>query len=398
MVRLFRLLLWAALIAGSTVAGPQATAQSNRAKEAADLIIRLCIAGGSDVEIRSKGNSIELSGKDSSVSIDRRESSGLVGGISKEITNLSAQQASEARACTQRYLKDLLDLILKDEAARKRENIDSPLDGGSRDARRRGDEALRLRDPDRAIAEYNEAIRLNLKDASAFNGRGLAYSDKGERDRAIESYSEAIRLNDKVAVFYYNRGYEFSSKRDYYRAIENYSDAIRLNSKDADYFDARGDAYHHMGKYEFAIKDYDEALRINPKHPYAARSRANSEYESKVFELKVCGTRAKASVSFALVSRVLYSEDWVLKGFWTIAPGECLVMGKYPRSKNIYWYAYDTNGKWSNQTAKTTNLCISTARITNRIAKAGYQCVPPEQLERFYEFTVNSERVQTLSF
>ena len=39
---------------------------------------------------------------------------GLVGGISKEITSLSAQQASEARLCTQKYLKELLEVILKD--------------------------------------------------------------------------------------------------------------------------------------------------------------------------------------------------------------------------------------------------------------------------------------------
>src|SRR5262249_35807402 len=53
-----------------------------------------------------------------SVQIQRQESSGLVGGISDKITALGAQQASEARLCTQKYLKDLLDIILKEQASR----------------------------------------------------------------------------------------------------------------------------------------------------------------------------------------------------------------------------------------------------------------------------------------
>jgi hypothetical protein len=78
--------------------------------------MQLCIAGGDQlVEITKRDNSIEVAGKNSSLQIDRRESSGLVGGISKEITALSAQQASEARSCTQKYLKDLVDIILKDD-------------------------------------------------------------------------------------------------------------------------------------------------------------------------------------------------------------------------------------------------------------------------------------------
>jgi hypothetical protein len=89
----------------------------DRVQQAADLIIKLCIAGGSQsVEIRKKGTNIEVAGMGDSLLIDRRESSGLVGGISKEITALSAQQASEARSCTQKYLKQLVDIILQDDA------------------------------------------------------------------------------------------------------------------------------------------------------------------------------------------------------------------------------------------------------------------------------------------
>ena len=89
--------------------------QNDRVTQARDLILKLCIAGGEEsVEITKKGTSIEVAGNGDSIQIERRVYSGLVGGISKEITALSAQQASEARSCTQKYLKKLVDIILED--------------------------------------------------------------------------------------------------------------------------------------------------------------------------------------------------------------------------------------------------------------------------------------------
>jgi len=40
-------------------------------------------------------------------------------------------------------------------------------------------------DTDRAIADFNEAIRLNPNSAMAFNHRGSAYLDKGDFDGGI---------------------------------------------------------------------------------------------------------------------------------------------------------------------------------------------------------------------
>jgi tetratricopeptide (TPR) repeat protein len=65
---------------------------------------------------------------------------------------------------------------------------------------------------DRAIEDLDQAIRLNPNDAIAFNGRGHAHFSKGlaacrpaslppcalaiaQSDRAIEDFDQAIRLN-----------------------------------------------------------------------------------------------------------------------------------------------------------------------------------------------------------
>ena len=52
---------------------------------------------------------------------------------------------------------------------------------------------------DRAIADYDVAIRLDPKNIPAYNDRGNIYQAKGDVDRAIADFSEAIRLNPSFA-------------------------------------------------------------------------------------------------------------------------------------------------------------------------------------------------------
>jgi tetratricopeptide (TPR) repeat protein len=69
-------------------------------------------------------------------------------------------------------------------------------------------------DNGRAIADYNEAIRLDPERAMAFLGRGIAFSDKGDNDRAIADFSELIRLDPKFTRAFVTRGMAFGDKGD----------------------------------------------------------------------------------------------------------------------------------------------------------------------------------------
>ena len=58
-----------------------------------------------------------------------------------------------------------------------------------------------------AIANYNEAIRLNPNDASAYyQQRALAKAQIGQYEEAIAVYDEAIQLYPDEAFFYRQRG------------------------------------------------------------------------------------------------------------------------------------------------------------------------------------------------
>jgi len=51
----------------------------------------------------------------------------------------------------------------------------------------------------RAIVDYNRAIRINPNYADAYFNRGYAYGEKKDYDRAIEDYTQAIRINPNYA-------------------------------------------------------------------------------------------------------------------------------------------------------------------------------------------------------
>jgi tetratricopeptide (TPR) repeat protein len=55
-------------------------------------------------------------------------------------------------------------------------------------------------DLDRAIADYDEAIRLNPNFANAYKNRAGVWKVKGDLDRATADYNEAIRLDPKMAL------------------------------------------------------------------------------------------------------------------------------------------------------------------------------------------------------
>ena len=62
---------------------------------------------------------------------------------------------------------------------------------------------LRIRGCTRVIEDSKVIAQRR---ANAYNNRGVAYGAKGDRDRAIADYNEAIRLDPKFAMAYNNRG------------------------------------------------------------------------------------------------------------------------------------------------------------------------------------------------
>jgi tetratricopeptide (TPR) repeat protein len=70
-------------------------------------------------------------------------------------------------------------------------------------------------DHDRALQDYNEAIKLNSNFEQAFFNRGNAYDEEGQFGRAIQDYNRAIELKPDYAKAFNNRGYVYDEKGEF---------------------------------------------------------------------------------------------------------------------------------------------------------------------------------------
>lgn len=121
------------------------------------------------------------------------------------------------------------------------------------------------KDYDRALADFNEAIRLDPKLAAAYYRRGNIYANKGDYDRAIAEYSKAIQIDPKLVDAYYKRGMVYGTKGDHDRAITDYSEVIRLDPEDADTYYKRAMAKVEKGDTAGANADVERAKLLNAK-------------------------------------------------------------------------------------------------------------------------------------
>ena len=98
--------------------------------------------------------------------------------------------------------------------------------------------------------------------AFTFNNRGSAYYDKGDNDRAIQDYDQAIRLKPDDASAYYRRGSVRGFLGDNVRAIDDFSKGIELNPKLGSAYSLRGYSRGVLGQYDLAERDQQIALEL----------------------------------------------------------------------------------------------------------------------------------------
>ena len=127
-----------------------------------------------------------------------------------------------------------------------------------------------VRRPTRGVSVSLTRRRLRLRryvdhevdprNDGAFVNRGIAYRRIGDLDRAIHDYDEAIRLNPRAAHAFNNRGNAFRARDERDRALSDYDAAIRLDPHYAHAFNNRGIIFLELGELDRAIADFDRAI------------------------------------------------------------------------------------------------------------------------------------------
>jgi tetratricopeptide (TPR) repeat protein len=98
-----------------------------------------------------------------------------------------------------------------------------------------GDDCDQENDQDLSVRGCTLIIEGRAKGskAAAYNNRGFAYSTKGNYELAMADYDQAIRLNPHYAMAYLNRCWANSSRARYGLAISDCGNAIRFDPLNA---------------------------------------------------------------------------------------------------------------------------------------------------------------------
>lgn len=127
-----------------------------------------------------------------------------------------------------------------------------------------------LKRNEEAITSYDRAIQANNEWgnsslADAYLNRAIARSDRGDSRRAIADFDQVIRLNPKNAVAYALRGLNHQRRGKNQAAIADFNQAIRLDPNNALAYAVRGLTYHLQGDYQGALAAYEKAVAQDAK-------------------------------------------------------------------------------------------------------------------------------------
>ncbi len=134
------------------------------------------------------------------------------------------------------------------------------------------------KDPDRALSDCNEAIRIDRTYAAAYVNRGNAYLNKADAEHAFADFTEAIRLDPKNAWARTARGNLYKNNGDFDRALADFSESIQLDPNYAVTYFFRSELYQRKSDFDHAFADLNESIRLDPNYAPAYFARGSLSY------------------------------------------------------------------------------------------------------------------------
>lgn len=178
-----------------------------------------------------------------------------------------------------------------------------------------GDRVLAAEDYSEALKHYDGAIDPRNPDALNLYRRATSLHAMGETDRALSDYNDAIRVDPGNSLAFLGRGVLLATrKRSYNRAIEDFDKVLTLQPDNVDALIARGNAYSQLGDNGRALADLDRAIQLAPDNAqaYVIRGLANNRRGQKQLAMQDYETALQRSPRYpqALANRAaLLSEE-----------------------------------------------------------------------------------------
>jgi tetratricopeptide (TPR) repeat protein len=120
-------------------------------------------------------------------------------------------------------------------------------------------------EPEKAIAEYEAALRFNEDYAGAQNNLGSILSrTPGRMNEAVAHLQEALRIQPDFANAHNNLGIVWYRSGRLKEAIAEYQETLRYKPDFADAHNNLANAWRKIDRMDDAIMEYREAIRLIP--------------------------------------------------------------------------------------------------------------------------------------
>jgi tetratricopeptide (TPR) repeat protein len=138
----------------------------------------------------------------------------------------------------------------------------------------------RLSQPDRAIADYDAALKFQPNMPAALTNRAYIYMTRNRNDEAMADLNKAIDQFPPNLAGYarYLRGFDYMRQKKYDLAMEDLNESIKHAPNGADTYLARGQVEQAEQHWDAAIRDFNEFSRL------ATRSARGLIFKSQVLE------------------------------------------------------------------------------------------------------------------
>ena len=118
-----------------------------------------------------------------------------------------------------------------------------------------------------ALADLNQAIKLNPEGAQAYHARGLIYQRNNVQ--AITDFNNAIDRDPFAGEPYQARGQSLMATGKFDAAIEDFNAALNVNATTSEAWSGLGFCYEKLNNHAKAVESYQRAVVVNPNNSQA---------------------------------------------------------------------------------------------------------------------------------
>jgi tetratricopeptide (TPR) repeat protein len=128
----------------------------------------------------------------------------------------------------------------------------------------RGNAYARLKQPQKALADFSAALALDPNNMPALLGRAGAGYALERLSASFDDYTRVIEADPNNAIAYFNRGNIHLNRGEFAAAFADYSSGLELDPDQAAALVDRAEAAEHMGRREDAERDRRRARTLDP--------------------------------------------------------------------------------------------------------------------------------------